>query len=123
MKGKRVKKKGFTLAELLIVVAVIAVLVAVAIPTFSNQLEKSRQAVDVATLREAYAAAVVISMDGCFTDDMDDTTPGVIKYVKSSVNHTAITGPIYYNPKTGGYTENLAKLIEDEIVPYGMFRN
>ena len=44
-KGARLMKKnnkGFTLAELLIVVAIIAVLVAVSIPTFNNQLEKSR---------------------------------------------------------------------------------
>ena len=39
---KRVKKnkKGFTLAELLIVVAIIAVLVAISIPIFTSQLEK-----------------------------------------------------------------------------------
>ena len=49
--------KGFTLAELLIVVAIIAVLVAVAIPVFSTQLEKSRDATTVANLRSAYAEA------------------------------------------------------------------
>ena len=36
------KRKGFTLAELLIVVAIIAVLVAIGIPIFTSQLEKSR---------------------------------------------------------------------------------
>ena len=51
-------KKGFTLAELLIVVAIIAVLVAIAIPIFTNQLEKSREATDLANVRSAYAAVV-----------------------------------------------------------------
>ena len=51
-------RKGFTLAELLIVVAIIAVLVAVAIPVFTSQLEKSREATDVANLRSAYAEAM-----------------------------------------------------------------
>ena len=51
-------RKGFTLAELLIVVAIIAVLVAVAIPVFTTQLEKSREATDVANLRSAYAEAM-----------------------------------------------------------------
>lgn len=50
--------KGFTLAELLIVVAIIAVLVAVAIPVFTTQLEKSREATDIANVRSAYAEAI-----------------------------------------------------------------
>ena len=55
--------KGFTLAELLIVVAIIAVLVAVAIPVFSTQLEKSREATDVANVRNAYAQVVTSQLE------------------------------------------------------------
>lgn len=47
--------KGFTLAELLIVVAIIGVLVAISIPIFTSQLEKSREATDLANVRAAYA--------------------------------------------------------------------
>ena len=54
-KKAKENKKGFTLAELLIVVAIIAVLVAISIPIFSSQLEKSREAVDLANIRAAYA--------------------------------------------------------------------
>ena len=50
--------KGFTLAELLIVVAIIAVLVAIAIPVFTTQLEKSREATDKSNVRSAYASVV-----------------------------------------------------------------
>ena len=50
--------KGFTLAELLIVVAIIAVLVAIAIPVFTSQLEKSREATDISNIRSAYAEAM-----------------------------------------------------------------
>ena len=40
---KKIKNtKGFTLMEMLIVVAIIAILVAIAIPTFTKQLEKAR---------------------------------------------------------------------------------
>lgn len=46
---------GFTLAELLIVVAIIGVLVGISIPVFQGQLEKSREAVDLANVRSAYA--------------------------------------------------------------------
>lgn len=53
--NKMNEKKGFTLAELLIVVAIIAVLVAVAIPVFTAQLNKSKYATDVANARSVYA--------------------------------------------------------------------
>ena len=56
--------KGFTLAELLIVVAIIAVLVAIAIPIFTSQLEKSRDATSVANMRSAYAEAQVAVLTG-----------------------------------------------------------
>ena len=52
-------KAGFTLAELLIVVAIIAVLVAIAIPVFTSQLEKSRESTDAANIRNAYAEILV----------------------------------------------------------------
>ena len=55
---KKVNEKGFTLAELLIVVAIIAILVAISIPTFSDQMERSREAVDISNLRGAYSEAV-----------------------------------------------------------------
>ena len=54
----KMNKKGFTLAELLIVVAIIAVLVAIAIPVFTTQLERSREATDLSNIRAAYAEAV-----------------------------------------------------------------
>ena len=56
--------KGFTLAELLIVVAIIAVLVAIAIPVFTSQLEKSRDSVTVAHVRSAYAEAMSAYLTG-----------------------------------------------------------
>ena len=58
MRMIEMKKKGFTLAELLIVVAIIAVLVAVALPTFTSQLEKSREAADLSNIRTGYAEVV-----------------------------------------------------------------
>lgn len=54
-KKAKENKKGFTLAELLIVVAIIAVLVAISIPIFNSQLEKSRDAVTISNVRAAYA--------------------------------------------------------------------
>ena len=54
---KRKQNKGFTLAELLIVVAIIGVLVAISIPIFTSQLRKARVAVNQANARAGEAAA------------------------------------------------------------------
>jgi prepilin-type N-terminal cleavage/methylation domain-containing protein len=50
-------KKGFTLAELLIVVAIIGILVAISLPVFNQQLKKARLATNQSNARAAVAAA------------------------------------------------------------------
>lgn len=56
-------KRGFTLAELLIVVAIIGVLVAISIPIFTSQLKKSRLGTNQANARAAYAAATAAFLE------------------------------------------------------------
>lgn len=81
-------KKGFTLAELLIVVAIIAVLVAISIPIFSAQLEKSREATDAANIRSAYAE---VSADLLTNDSSDKTVNVVAKQKKDGWQGTDYT--------------------------------
>ena len=57
-------KKGFTLAELLIVVAIIGVLVAISVPIFTAQLKKATVATNQANARSAKAAAVTAYLEG-----------------------------------------------------------
>lgn len=71
---KKNNNKGFTLMEMLIVVAIIAVLVAIAIPVFTNQLEKAREATDEANIRSAYAEVMA-----CALTDAADETNGVTR--------------------------------------------
>jgi len=77
MKRKIKSAKGFTLAELLIVVAIIAVLVAIGIPIFTSQLEKSREAVDLSDVRSAYAEVMMAAITGdttaIYTKDASQT--------------------------------------------------
>ena len=61
---KKLNKKGFTLAELLVVVAIIGVLVAISIPIVTAQLEKSKEAVDLANIRTAYAECSTAVLTG-----------------------------------------------------------
>lgn len=51
------EKKGFTIAELLVVVTIIGILVAVSIPIFTSQLDKAKIATNRANIRAAKAAA------------------------------------------------------------------
>ena len=76
MKKLHKNEKGFTLAELLIVVAIIGVLVAISIPIFTSQLEKAREAVDEANLRSLYAetVAAVLSEDTSAKTEIKDGT-------------------------------------------------
>ena len=66
---KKNNNKGFTLMEMLIVVAIIAVLVAIAIPVFTNQLEKAREATDMANIRSAYAEVMACALTGSSEED------------------------------------------------------
>ena len=74
--------KGFTLMEMLIVVAIIAILIAIMIPVFNAQLEKSREAADAANIRSAYAEVMVCAIDGEESGDVTkDATTGAFKAV------------------------------------------
>ncbi len=69
--------RGFTLAELLIVVAIIGVLVAISIPIFSGQLEKSRRAVDISNAR-SIRSAITLALNNGDLEIRDDTTEIVL---------------------------------------------
>ena len=90
---KRVKrnKKGFTLAELLIVVAIIAVLVAISIPIFTSQLEKAREATDEANIRSAYAqlSAAVLTEE---TTTAKTIGNGMVMKVTKAADTGVVTG-------------------------------
>ena len=52
-------KKGFTLIETLIVVAVIAILVSIGIPSFSSNINKSKEVDDMETLTKWHDQALI----------------------------------------------------------------
>lgn len=78
LKAKANNKKGFTLAELLIVVAIIGVLVAIAVPIFKAQLDGAKSAVTLANQRSAksmaYAQYLVDTANGTETAKQSDGT-------------------------------------------------
>ncbi|MDX8419575.1 prepilin-type N-terminal cleavage/methylation domain-containing protein [Stecheria sp. CLA-KB-P133] len=117
--------KGFTLAELLIVVAIIGVLVAISIPIFSKQLEKSRDAVTVANIRSAYTEAMTeyISPDPIDKNKKGNAYPSGwigsgyhlwLNYKSGKINVIDVVIRIE-NTKT---TAELNKMLQDSNLPF-----
>ena len=96
-------KKGFTLMEMLIVVAIIVILVAISIPTFTGQLNKAKAATDEANERsaKAVAAAAYLTEEAAEGDYYYDLSNG--KIVSTTTN-----------PSIKGYGKVTAK--KDQII-------
>ena len=56
---KKMNKKGFTLIEMLVVIAIIAVLVSIIIPVVSSSTVKARAAADAANLRSVLSECTI----------------------------------------------------------------
>ena len=71
--GIRTRRFGFTLVELLVVMAIIAILVSIATPRYFNSVEKSKEVVlkqDLSTLRDAIDK--YYGDTGKYPDTLDD---------------------------------------------------
>lgn len=68
------KNEGFTLVELIIVVAIMGVLIALLAPVYARHVEKSRETVDIANVRSAYAEIMA--------EVMDEDASNIVKIVK-----------------------------------------
>jgi len=94
------KKKGFTLIELIIVIAIIAILAAVAIPKFGEVRKDAALKADIANAKTIANAATALMADGDLEDNTytvdDDTTTntnGIEGYLQNSPS-----------PKSKGYS-------------------
>lgn len=105
LKAKMKKKAGFTLIEMLIVVAIIAILVAISIPLVGTALEGARDATDQANMRAAKMAAVAYYLkddsSGIITDvGTVNTGTGDEKF---NAYYDAEAGKLVTNAPTKGY--------------------
>ena len=89
--------KGFTLVELIIVIAIVAILTCVAAPQYIKYVDKSRAAIDMNTAASIESVIITLCIDEVITaDDPDyvtwDTENGLIGDGKDAIE--AITGPV-----------------------------
>ena len=77
---KKLNKKGFTIVELSIVIAVVAILSAVMIPTFASIINKSKNSVALQEAKNAYTEYLGAEFDYETNEDY----AGVTLYFKAS---------------------------------------
>ena len=102
--NKKLNKKGFTLMEMLIVVAIIAILVAIAIPTFSNALNKAKVATDEANLRAYYAEQMANYL-------VDGTEPANVTTATDTVNVAGANYKLQHGTYTASWDTTNNKLV------------
>jgi type IV pilus assembly protein PilA len=105
MKNNHKNKNGFTLAELLIVTAIIGVLAAVSIPIFTASLKKAKETTCMANRRSllvAFRTSEMLNPDETEQDWINDAA----KSVEGTVNGNQVSGIC---PEGGTYTITLYK--------------
>lgn len=68
MKLNRKNKKGFTIVELVIVIAVIGILAAILIPTFTNLTKNAQESAKKQTVGDGYTVYLAEAVDGKYDD-------------------------------------------------------
>ncbi len=100
-KQKSIGNKGFSLVELIIVIAIMAILIGVMAPQLLKYVERSRQSKDVQTVDTVHTAIVTAMLDPAVDDapttkdytDLaalygDTTAPKFVAAVKEIINET-----------------------------------
>ena len=100
--NKKKNNKGFTLVELVIVVAILAILVGLLAPQYTKYVEKSRKAADADNLEEMVKAVQVYEAD----TDNDTLTPAEAAYTITMTTETTTV------------SEPLKKAVEEYVPDY-----
>lgn len=103
-------KRGFTLIEMLVVIAIIAILVSTVVPMVHGMTTKARAAADVANLRNVYATLNIDVVNGNKTvpEIINSSLEPTSKLDSDAVLQAVFDAPgfiavFYVNEETGTY--------------------
>jgi len=102
---KKLNNKGFSLVELIIVIAIMAALVAILAPQYMKYVEKSRKQADANTAEEIFTACKIAATD--------ENMPGfTATWNGSNLTISATTG----TTASTAIAENLGKTAPDNVI-------
>ena len=120
-KNLKNKKKGFTLIELIIVIATIAIIAAIAIPRFGSAAKDAKASADKANAKNIANAVTMAIAEGDFSSDTTDTkieiTEGNLGKYLQSIPTTSEGGNFYVEIKNGDVIVFTAKTGDNQVYP------
>ena len=90
MKKEKMNNKGFSLVELIIVVAIMAILIAVLAPQYLKFVERSRKSADMQNVDEIVRALEIYSADPTVTDSIPNNATITITTTSQAVDASGV---------------------------------
>ena len=123
---KKLNKRGFTIVELSIVVAVIAILSAVLVPTFTGMVKKSKNTATIQDAQAAYTQYITTAIDkgdeyeanAIYEVEVNNTTKYIALKAGKAILETNSDSVKYYDGKLEAAQELDADITGDNLDTY-----